>query len=72
MIMFIFNGQKYLTDLFYSLKVYWMYMSVLPECVCVHHINACCLRKSEEKASDPLELKLQTARSHHVGSGTGS
>ena len=30
-----------------------MYMSVLPECMCVHHLHASCPRKSEEGVRSP-------------------
>lgn len=43
-----------------------MCVSVLPACVCVHHVCALYLRRSGE-GSEPLDLELRMAVSHQMG-----
>jgi hypothetical protein len=47
---------------------YFMFMSVLPECVSLHHMYAWSLQRPEE-VSDFLELELETIESGYVISG---
>ena len=43
----------------FKLLLYFMRMSILPVCMCVHHVHAVSAYGSQKKASDPLELDLQ-------------
>ena len=59
--------------LFYFLNILeFLYRNVLPVCVFVGVYNTCVLNilRSHKKVSDPLELELQTAISHCVGTET--
>lgn len=53
------NYLKHILDLFF------MYMSILPACMSVHHVPVKCLYRSE-KVSNTLELELRMVVSHHV------
>ena len=43
-----------------------MCMSILPVCISVYQV---CSLSAQERASDALELELQTAVNGHVGAG---
>lgn len=51
---------------FFHLK--FMYVSVLPVCMFVHHTCAWCPWRSEEEL-DPPKLEVQVVVSHYVGAG---
>ena len=44
-----------------------MYMSVLSSCLSVHRV--CSVLGGQKRASDSLELELQTVVNSHVGAG---
>ena len=54
---------------FRSLSFIRVCMNVLLACMSVYHVNAMSMKAGRERASDPLELELQTVVSYHVGDG---
>lgn len=44
-----------------------MCVDVFPACKSVHHV--CIVHRDQKRASDLLELELQTVLSHHVDAG---
>jgi len=45
-----------------------MCMSILPACMSVHHVHACCLCRPDESIGS-LGLEFKTVVSFHVGVG---
>jgi hypothetical protein len=52
---------------FHSLS--FVCISVLPARMSVHHVNAMSAKAGRDRASDPLELELQTVVNYHMGDG---
>ena len=48
------------------LKIYFMYMDILPPYMSVYHM---CAQESQKRTSDLLKLELQTVVSYHMGAG---
>ena len=46
---------------------YYMYIDVLPTYLCITCMPDAC--RGQSRAMDPLELGLQTVKSHFVGAG---